>query len=213
MGVDIRPLVFHTTKGPVELIMWDCAGQTDYAGLGDGYWSESDAAILMFDVTSLVTYLQIPALHRALDKRIPNLPIVLCGNKVDCTDRQVKPAMITYHRKTNLQYYDISARSCYNFEKPFLYLLRRLMNDPELALVETPTESSSASDIKAESHLSSEDEAQRQPLKFALENASRAGTERAHYEVLLARKDVALASLKLRLVEQQMEINALKAAK
>ena len=37
---------------------------------------------------------------------------------------------ITFHRKKNLQYYDISAKSNYNFEKPFLWLARKLTGDP-----------------------------------------------------------------------------------
>jgi GTP-binding nuclear protein Ran len=48
------------------------------------------------------------------------------GNKVDVKDRKVKPKDIIFHRRKNLQYYDISAKSNYNFEKPFLYLARKL---------------------------------------------------------------------------------------
>jgi len=55
-----------------------------------------------------------------------NIPIVLCGNKVDVKNRQVKAKQVTFHRKKNLQYYEISAKSNYNFEKPFLYLARKL---------------------------------------------------------------------------------------
>lgn len=55
-----------------------------------------------------------------------NIPIVLCGNKVDVKNRQVKAKMVTFHRKKSLQYYEISAKSNYNFEKPFLYLARKL---------------------------------------------------------------------------------------
>jgi len=51
-----------------------------------------------------------------------NIPVVLCGNKVDVKNRQVKAKAVTYHRKKNLQYYEISAKNNYNFEKPFLYL-------------------------------------------------------------------------------------------
>lgn len=47
-------------------------------------------------------------------------------------DRQVKARQIQFHRKRNLQYYDISARSNYNFEKPFLWLARRLTNQAAL---------------------------------------------------------------------------------
>lgn len=51
---------------------------------------------------------------------------MLCGNKVDVKNRQVKPKQVTFHRKKNLQYYEISAKSNYNYEKPFLYLARKL---------------------------------------------------------------------------------------
>ena len=56
-----------------------------------------------------------------------NIPIVLVGNKVDVKERKVKAKQITFHRKKNLQYYDISAKSNYNFEKPFLWLARKLV--------------------------------------------------------------------------------------
>lgn len=59
-----------------------------------------------------------------------NIPIVLCGNKVDVKERKVKAKTITFHRKKNLQYYDISAKSNYNFEKPFLWLARKLVGNP-----------------------------------------------------------------------------------
>lgn len=61
-----------------------------------------------------------------------NVPIVLCGNKVDVKERKVKAKTITFHRKKNLQYYDISAKSNYNFEKPFLWLARKLVGNPAL---------------------------------------------------------------------------------
>jgi len=67
-----------------------------------------------------------------------NIPIVLCGNKVDVKDRKVKAKTITFHRKKNLQYYDISAKSNYNFEKPFLWLARKLGGDPNLEFVAMP---------------------------------------------------------------------------
>ena len=67
-----------------------------------------------------------------------NIPIVLCGNKVDVKNRQVKAKQVTFHRKKNLQYYEISAKSNYNFEKPFLYLARKLVGDPALHFTEAP---------------------------------------------------------------------------
>jgi GTP-binding nuclear protein Ran len=89
----------------------------------------------MFDVTSRVTYKHVPNWHRDLVRVCENIPIVLLGNKVDVKDRKVKAKMITFHRKKNLAYYDISAKSNYNFEKPFIYLARKLtgFNDLQFA--------------------------------------------------------------------------------
>ena len=67
-----------------------------------------------------------------------NIPIVLTGNKVDVKERKVKAKAITFHRKKNLQYYDISAKSNYNFEKPFLWLARKLVGNQTLEFVAAP---------------------------------------------------------------------------
>ena len=88
------------------------------------FLSQGQCAIVMFDVTSRVTYKNVPNWHRDLVRVCENIPIVLCGNKVDIKDRKVKAKSIVFHRKKNLQYYDISAKSNYNFEKPFLWLAR-----------------------------------------------------------------------------------------
>lgn len=53
-------------------------------------------------------------------------------------ERKVKAKTITFHRKKNLQYYDISAKSNYNFEKPFLWLARKLVGNAALEFVAAP---------------------------------------------------------------------------
>lgn len=92
----------------------------------------------MFDVTARITYKNVPNWHRDLVRVCENIPIVLCGNKVDVKERKVKAKTITFHRKKNLQYYDISAKSNYNFEKPFLWLARKLVGNPQLEFVAAP---------------------------------------------------------------------------
>ena len=138
VGVEVHPMVFYTNRGPICFNVWDTAGQEKFGGLRDGYYIQGQCAILMFDVTSRQTYKNIPTWHRDIIRVCENIPIVLCGNKVDVNDRKVKPKHITFHRKKNLQYYDISAKSNYNFEKPFLWLARKLTGDSVLTFVEAP---------------------------------------------------------------------------
>ena len=110
----------------------------------------------MFDVTSRVyllkfknkiklkkkkkefTYKNMPNWHSDLVRVCENILIVLCGNKVDIKDRKAKAKSIVFHQKKNLQYYDISAKSNYNLETPFLWLTRKLIGDPNLEFVATP---------------------------------------------------------------------------
>jgi len=138
LGVEVHPLVFHTNRGAIRFNVWDTAGQEKFGGLRDGYYIQGQCAIVMFDVTSRVTYKNVPNWHRDLVRVCENIPIVLTGNKVDIKDRKVKAKSIVFHRKKNLQYYDISAKSNYNFEKPFLWIARKLVGEATLNFTDEP---------------------------------------------------------------------------
>ncbi|KAG0033078.1 GTP-binding nuclear protein gsp1/Ran [Podila clonocystis] len=138
LGVEVHPLGFHTNFGAICFNTWDTAGQEKFGGLRDGYYINGQCGIIMFDLTSRITYKNVPNWHRDLVRVCENIPIVLCGNKVDIKERKVKPKNIDFHRKKSLQYYDISAKSNYNFEKPFLWLARKLVGNPSLEFVASP---------------------------------------------------------------------------
>jgi len=129
---------FQTNYGPIVFNCWDTAGQEKFGGLRDGYYIQGKCAILMFDVTSRTSYKNVATWYRDLVRVCEGIPVVLCGNKVDEKDRKVKPKQITFHRKKNLQYYDISAKTNYNFEKPFLFLARKVTRQNNLNFVEAP---------------------------------------------------------------------------
>jgi len=136
LGVEVNSLRFDTNCGPIVFNVWDTAGQEKFGGLRDGYYVNSQCAIVMFDVTSRITYANVPKWFSDLERTCgSSFPRVLVGNKVDSHDRVVKAKDITYHRKRNIRYYDLSAKSNYNFEKPFLYLARELTGQPELQFV------------------------------------------------------------------------------
>ncbi|KNZ78414.1 GTP-binding nuclear protein spi1 [Termitomyces sp. J132] len=138
LGVEVHPLTFTTNFGTICFNVWDTAGQEKFGGLRDGYYIQGQCGIIMFDVTSRITYKNVPNWHRDLERVCENIPIVLCGNKVDVKERKVKTGAVTFHRKKNLQYFEISAKSNYNFEKPFLWLARKLVGNPTLEFVAAP---------------------------------------------------------------------------
>lgn len=137
VGVEVRPLTFHTTRGPVRFNCWDTAGQEKFMGLADGYYIQADCAVIMFDLTSRASYDSVPAWHEALTRVCGNIPVVLVGTKADA-ERQVSDDDVDFHAQHGLEYVALSSKSHYHFEQPFVRLLRALKDDPACTLVEPP---------------------------------------------------------------------------
>ena len=136
IGAEVHPMIFNTTRGRICFQIWDTAGQEKLCALRDGYYIGANCGIIMFDVCNRITYKNVITWYKALTRVCEGIPIVLVGNKVDVVDRKVKAKQILFPRKYGIQYYDISAKSNYQFEKPFLWLLKKLRGDPNLELVE-----------------------------------------------------------------------------
>lgn len=154
LGVEVHPLRFRTNYGVVQFNMWDTAGQEKFSGLREGYFVFAHGAILMFDLCNMQSYKNIgkwDAMFSQVaeweedengeNKKVRTVPVVLCGNKVDLPrERMVKPRCIQYHRfpanEGRMVYYDLSAKSNYNFEKPFLHLARKLTGHEDLVFLE-----------------------------------------------------------------------------
>ncbi len=126
---ELRSILFYTNKGKIGFDILDIAGQEKF-GLSTDRFTRADCAVVMFDLTSLVSYKNAKVWVDLVRKAVPDIPIVLCGNKVDIKNRKVKPSDITMQRDLNLlKYYDISAKSNYNFEKPFLTFVRHFYGE------------------------------------------------------------------------------------
>lgn len=86
LGVEVHPLAFTTVSfsepspllsllmcaqnyGGIQFDVWDTAGQEKFGGLRDGYYINGQCGIIMFDVTSRITYKNIPNWHRKLHTR------------------------------------------------------------------------------------------------------------------------------------------------
>jgi len=140
VGVDMDELEFQTNYGTLHFIICDVSGQDKFSGIIEGYYLGIDAAILMFSLTDRDSYKSLPRWNRDIDRVSTDkmIPKVVCGNKVDEEDRKVKIRHITWPQRKNFPYFDISAKSTHNFEKPFLYLARQLTGHPDLRFEEPP---------------------------------------------------------------------------
>lgn len=135
LGVEVHPLVFDTTMGPIRFNIWDCAGNPNYGGLRSGYYIQAQCAIIMFDLTNPHSYENVAHWHQDIVNMVGDIPTILVGNKVDTNRRMVMPQQITFHREQGMFYYDTSAKSNFNLEKPFTSLARELKSNNSLSLL------------------------------------------------------------------------------
>lgn len=132
LGVTVHPLKFQTNKGPMRFNVWDTAGR--FGGLRDGYYVQGQCAIVMFDVHSKTSLTNAENWIRDIQRVCGKIPIVLVGTKCDIdVNNKVSNADI---RKVmgefSVKYYEISSLTNYNFEKPFVELIRQLLSDNDI---------------------------------------------------------------------------------
>jgi GTP-binding nuclear protein Ran len=138
LGVKVHSLLFHTSRGPIKFNCWDTAGAEKFGSLRDEYYIQGQCAIIMFDATSPINDKNVPNWRRDLTRVCENIPIVICGNKVEIKAQGPSEDDYLPSKEENLQYYGISTKSNYNVEKPFLWLAKKLFGDNQLTFVEAP---------------------------------------------------------------------------
>ena len=136
LGIEVKPLVFNTNHGLVTFEIWDTSGQDKFSA--DAYAVGADAIMGMCDVTTKRSAINLTYWYNKINKK--SLPSVACGNKFDINQIIHK---LSQSDKTSIEakwgmYYDISAKTNYNFEKPFLYLARKLSGYDDLEFVSKP---------------------------------------------------------------------------
>lgn len=80
-----------------------------------------DGIVIMFDKGSKLSFLSVMNYYRYCQTHYPNKKIVLCGNKAELDSKVSYLNIQNTMELFNCSYYDISAKSCYNFDKPLLF--------------------------------------------------------------------------------------------
>lgn len=140
LDVNIYPVLFKTQSETVRFNVWD--SHSADVNLPDEFYKNASAAIMMFDVTNVQSYENISKWNVNCEN-FGHLPIVMLANKVDIarSEREVSPAMIQYQlRKANIQYWDLSVKDDYCVDKPFPWILTKLLGygPYEMELIKKP---------------------------------------------------------------------------
>lgn len=128
----VSQLVFYTSRGPIGLRVCDFSPATP---MKHKIFADASCCIIMFDVTSAQSYGNVAGWFDEVTRLCAHgIPVAIVGNKVDSEERVVQPRHIVFHLAKQLKYYDVSAKDGFNADKPFLYLLQKVVGDPNLQL-------------------------------------------------------------------------------
>lgn len=126
--VKIHPISFQTNYGKININIWDCSD--DFTASGKQYWENTDAFFVFFDLTK-------PDFLKTMNKWVNEITkhfgdkcpvIILCGSKCDkLSENQLLDKLKQIPR--NKHYFTISSKTLYDYEKPFLITLRKLVNE------------------------------------------------------------------------------------
>lgn len=127
-GTRTSLLTFQTNHGPISFYVKEIGGH--WSKLIDSIQKdEFDGIIIMFDLTASETYRSdFRKWYKPIVQRFPNLSIVLCGTKHDLSPHAKCVGEDTLTDQVNVKaYFRISAKTCYNYEKPFLAFASSLL--------------------------------------------------------------------------------------
>ena len=111
------------------LVIWDTAGQEEYYSLGEQFYRDAKAALVVYDV-SVPDSLEVAKQYiRELDKReYRDLVIALVGNKSDLPSAVDAASAQQFATQNGYLFAEVSAKTGHGIEDIFLDIASRLMD-------------------------------------------------------------------------------------
>ncbi|MGY5851993.1 MAG: GTP-binding protein [Candidatus Thorarchaeota archaeon] len=127
IGTDIHVKIVEINDIKVKLVVWDIAGQDDFAQLRKAYYQNSSGAFFVFDTTRPDTISRVNEWIDALYGVTGPIPLVLLENKVDL-ESAVDPKDITKAtKKHSIAHVRTSAKEDTNVEEAFVQMTREIL--------------------------------------------------------------------------------------
>ena len=126
IGVDFMSKNIKYKGQNVKLQMWDTAGQEKYKGLIPSYIRNSSIVFVVYDVSVKKSFDNIPNWITFI-KTIENTTLVLCGNKIDLSNREVKiEEGEEFAKKEGISFFEVSAKTGQNIKNMFYNVVAEL---------------------------------------------------------------------------------------
>ena len=130
VGVDYQSKVVKRNEDSIKLQIWDTAGQERFRTLTQGFYRGAAGILVIFDITNMKSFDQIPFWVESIHENCPNPPVVfLIGNKIDLeSSREVSfDAADRTAQQYGFKYIECSAKVRININDIFTYLVEEII--------------------------------------------------------------------------------------
>ncbi len=96
-----------------------------------------DSVLITLDKATLSTPAHLHTWVTSARQRYGEVPLVVCGTKIDLLPQYgnaISRSLAPHVHALGVTYYDLSSKTNYNLEKPWVYLARQLTGNPNLRL-------------------------------------------------------------------------------
>ncbi len=127
IGTDIHVKTVQLEDTMVKLVVWDIAGQDDFAQLRKAYYQNASGAFFVFDCTRPDTIARIEEWVEALYGVTKQIPLVLVENKIDLKSKIESGQIEKLVKKHGFTHVQTSAKEDTNVEEAFKQMTREIL--------------------------------------------------------------------------------------
>ena len=133
MGLDLslKELYFDELEATVGLQLWDMGGQLGFKMLRSRFYTGTQGAILVFDLTRPQSLKNLLEWDKELKTHVPQkIPYIILGNKSDLSELKLIPAeeeKTTIEKLKPMKHYRTSAKTGENVEEAFRLLAKVIL--------------------------------------------------------------------------------------
>jgi small GTP-binding protein len=127
IGTDIHVKMVDIDDMTVKLVVWDIAGQDDFAQLRKAYYQNASGAFFVFDTTRPDTFERVDEWIEALFGVTKSIPLVLLENKIDLESQMAEGAIEPIVEKYGVELVRTSAKEDTNVEEAFKRMTMQIL--------------------------------------------------------------------------------------
>ncbi len=127
IGTDIHVKMVTVDQTVVKLVIWDIAGQDNFAQLRRAYYMNASGAFFVFDTTRPETIERVDEWINALFTVTGKIPLMLLENKVDLDSALTDEEKDAVKKKHGVPIIPTSAKEDTNVEEAFRQITRDIL--------------------------------------------------------------------------------------